>query len=369
MPSSAPLHIALVTDGIAPLVIGGMQTHSSELAQAILAKGHELTLVHPGGDPSLRESWMSMPNLTEVIVPFVDTDWLPGHYVRASMRYAKGACEALKSVGYRFDFIYCKGYTGCSLVSDKDFENIPIGVNMHGYEMLQPQRLSWKQVVGNWFLKKPVKELLEKADYVYSYGGMITSTLLDFGVSRTKIVEFPAAFPTYTKPKRPKKATYKLLFVGRDEPRKRLGLLEQVMKRVPPPYTLTVVGVGRPNSHNITYLGSLSDRKAFWNVMDNHDVLLVPSSAEGMPNVIMEALAAGLHVVASPVGAIPVLINYGLVQGLPVENWEFADALEQAIEEAAKLPLVNEEARSHFSFNRMVDELEGLITLQGGYDQ
>lgn len=39
--------------------------------------------------------------------------------------------------------------------------------------------------------------------------------------------------------------------------------------------------------------------------LDRSDVLILPSHAEGFPNVVMEALTHGLPVIATPVGAVP----------------------------------------------------------------
>ncbi|CAN5403300.1 hypothetical protein BH09SUM1_BH09SUM1_17500 [soil metagenome] len=53
------------------------------------------------------------------------------------------------------------------------------------------------------------------------------------------------------------------------------------------------------------------------------DLLLIPSTAEGIPTVLLEALARGIPVLATPVGGITEIISHGksgLV--LPREEWE-----------------------------------------------
>ena len=47
-------------------------------------------------------------------------------------------------------------------------------------------------------------------------------------------------------------------------------------------------------------------------VMRGLDVLVMPSKEEGMPRVLLEALSAGLVVVAFPVGGIPEVIDDGI---------------------------------------------------------
>ena len=44
-------------------------------------------------------------------------------------------------------------------------------------------------------------------------------------------------------------------------------------------------------------------------IIDNCDILICPSFSEGMPNVILESMARGLAIIASNVGAIPLMVN------------------------------------------------------------
>ena len=63
------------------------------------------------------------------------------------------------------------------------------------------------------------------------------------------------------------------------------------------------------------------------------EVLCLPSLMEGMPNVVLEALACGLPIVASRVGAIPDVVNEA--SGILVAPGDSA-ALSQALEQAMR---------------------------------
>jgi glycosyltransferase involved in cell wall biosynthesis len=99
------------------------------------------------------------------------------------------------------------------------------------------------------------------------------------------------------------------------------------MELLPDPIELHMIGDWprwNPGVHSVVYHGVVRDPKLLKKKLDACDVMLLPSLSEGMPTVVLEALARGLKVIATDVGAIGEVIH-GLV--LPGNSKAFADAI------------------------------------------
>lgn len=317
--------IALITDGIWPYVLGGMQKHSYYLCKYFAQNKIEVDLYH------FNESEFDINELkvfTEeerkyihsFILKFPNEKKGFGHYLKNSRSYSELVYDAIKPSLASYDFIYTKGFSGWKLIEEKYKGNInccKIGVKFHGYEMFQkaPDFKSYLQQI--FLLRKPVKQITLMADVVFSYGGKITKILTQIGVSTEKIIEMPSGVEENTLVEfvKPTAKIIEFVFLGRYERRKGVEELNEALKSLDNKSAFKFHFIGPiPNDkriidNRIIYHGEIREKETLNNLLRTCDVLICPSHSEGMPNVILEAMSNGLSVIATDVGATSVLVN------------------------------------------------------------
>jgi glycogen(starch) synthase len=176
-------------------------------------------------------------------------------------------------------------------------------------------------------------------------------------------------------------AKRKLIFVGRLSREKDLPTLLNAVKVLNEkrqfPFELETIGDGPERkpwedeakelhvAQMVTFRGWL-DRETVRNEYRNADIFVLPSLGEGMPNVVLEAMASGLPVVATRVRGIVDLVEDG------VSGFLFEPRNAEALMEKLALLLENDALRmkmgkaarqraKEFSWERVAEEYRNLL--------
>lgn len=320
------MRVLLITDGIYPYVLGGMQRHSYLLCKYLLKNGVSVHLIH-FKERSLETPLNELFTVNELErfscteLKFPKGFSFPAHYLFKSWKYSKLAYYSVAGEIGSFDFVIAKGFTGWKLISEKmkDKRYPPIAVNFHGYEMFQ-KVFNFKEWLKQLILRGPVRKLSRQADYVFSYGGKITEIIAGLGVSKSKILEFPSGIeneqigsPDFSD-SNPK---FQFVFVGRNERRKGVEELISAISKLKSLNDVVFHFVGPFSSeqfhfdvtNNIKFHGIVDSKARLRSILENCDVLVCPSWSEGMPNVILEGMANGCAILATDVGAVSSLVS------------------------------------------------------------
>lgn len=321
------MKIALLTDGIYPFIVGGMQRHSYFIAKYLAQRKINTRVYHciKSQDEKIYNAKLKevftqeeLNYLEFIQIPFDFTPRFPGYYLLESYYYSKRIYNHLIKDIHQFDFIYSKGFTAWYLLKNKKHNYPSIGIKLHGYEMYQ-YAPDIKTRLQHLLLRIPAHYITRKADVVFSYGGKITDILKQkLKIPAERIVEIPTGIegkliqPHITQYHTP----LSFVFVGRYEKRKGIENLNKALTELLKKNTLFYfhfigdipkkLQIQHPQ---IIYHGKITEYHKIATLLLNSDVLVCPSYSEGMPNVIVEAMANGLTVLATNVGAIPLLVN------------------------------------------------------------
>lgn len=316
------MRIALLSNGIYPQVVGGIQKHSYQLAKSLAGKGVPVDLYYalpPDADAPQTPVFTGEERhlITTTTVRRSTLPYFPGHYIVESRRTSASLLEALKA-GPDVDFVYAQGFTGWKAIREKKrgLDLAPVGANPHGLEMYQ-QCASTTSKLKKFPLRAPMRWLLRNANVALSLGGGITDIVRSLGVPDSRIVESPNGIAESwlvddiedgVRPVR-------FVFVGRYERRKGVEELHYAIQQLLSDYDFAFDFVGpipsnvRVQSPRLNYWGLVKDEQQIKAILRESDVLVCPSYSEGMPTVILEAMASGMAVIATDVGAVDMQVS------------------------------------------------------------
>lgn len=207
----------------------------------------------------------------------------------------------------------------------------------------------FKKIITNKLYRFLIIKFFNSADEVFVLSEEFKSKLIELGVSRLKINVTSTFFykkdiEISSKPK-PISCKVKFVYLGRVSKIKGMDELIgafNIVKNRTNKFSCDIIGHGdKPKTldyykdlviennldDKILFLGRKTGKEKF-NLLSNADVYIFPSYMEGCPTSVIEALASGLFVISTDVGALNDIINDD--NGVKVKPTQI-DALANAI--------------------------------------
>lgn len=303
------MNLAFVTDAVFPDRIGGIQKYSAELVRQFVELGIKVTVYtqYEVSNPLKSE------NIRYIRVLLDDIKKRPLKYTIENHLFS---VEAIRLINESTaDLIYFQGLTGSGITTIKP--KIPFVQNFHGLEMFQHVR-GFKATVISIVFRRIVTKILKHSEYVISLGEGISEIIRKQNKS-TRVFNIPNAIsPGWINANKRERTDSKLRFlmVGRYEWRKGFRTLIRALKNIDlikENIELTIVGnipesikIQMPGVH---FTGEIKDESEMQRIYLEHDVLLNCSYSEGMPTVVLEAMASGMPVIATDVGASSEMVD------------------------------------------------------------
>lgn len=326
---------------LAPAPSGGLESVVRSLSTGLRDRGHRVVIaavVEPGA----------------TLHPFVEEARAAGLEVRAveiggraylaerreidAIRRDTGAA-ILHTHGYRPDLVD-------AAVARR--AGIPVVSTAHGFT-----GGPFRNRLNEWLQRRA----LRRFDAVGAVSAPLEASLLRAGVPRARLHLVPNAWAA--EPVLPREEARRVLglaggqplvgWVGRLSHEKGPDLAVRALVRVPEPAVLAVLGDGpeRASSERLAREAGLASRVRWLGnvpgagrLLAAFDVLLLSSRTEGTPMVLLEAMGAGVPVVATRVGGVPAALARGGGELVAPEDPEALAAAVRAVLSGSRRPVL-----------------------------
>ncbi|OHX64936.1 glycosyltransferase family 4 protein [Flammeovirga pacifica] len=321
------MKIALLTDGIFPSTIGGIQKHSYMLAKHWAKAGIMVHIYHPEiiEVSKLVDYYTGeeLQNISFHQIKKPKVKMFLGHYIYQSYLFSKKLYNVINLKSY--DAIYSQGFTGW--YTSNTSLNYKLICNLHGLEMYQ-HAVNIKNKLEHLLLRIPASIIIKKAKKQISLGGKLTEILYTQGATKGTVVEIPNGIDTSfirstlngnnnASNLMINKESIRFIFIGRYERRKSIEEINQAISKLTKQGFNIICDFIGPipeekqikNNVNITYHGKIINQNQIKDRLSKSDILLCPSYSEGMPTVILEAMAQGCAIITTDVGANSIMVD------------------------------------------------------------
>ncbi len=224
---------------------------------------------------------------------------------------------------HTYDILHCyilQGFHSPAAVIMKYFFRKKVVIRVSATGPLSDFLLLQQGLMGGLMLR-----FIRKADRIITLCSQSTEEALGAGFSREQIVSIRNGVDTsvFSTPEQPLASSRSILFIGRLDHMKGVDVLLKAIAELNSrglKTTCTVVGDGPLMEHlqetaqalgvagQTVFAGACADPVDY---LKKASFFVLPSRSEGVPNVILEAMACGLPIIATSVGGIPDIIQDG----------------------------------------------------------
>lgn len=367
----------LIITGIFPPDIGGPATYVPQIAEALSGRGHQITVValsdrldhedtvYPFGVIRLPRKEFKLWRWLHTVVKLIQLGR------KADLLFVNGLAmeAALANLVLRKPMVQ-------KVVGDLAWERATnLSWVKDNFEEFQKKRYGLKvealKALRGWWTRR--------ADRVIVPSQYLARWVAHWGVPEERIVVIYNAVEPIDGLKPlpiPLKTPVKAITVGRLVLWKRIDKLLEALSQVPE-LGLAVVGDGPERSRlgvlakrlgvseRVYFAGSRSKLETL-RLMAACDFFVLNSTYEGLPHVVLEAMALGLPVVATAVGGTPEIVKDGETGILvPPEGDGLIEALRRLVEDPegrkAMAYAGQDWVRQRFSLERMIWETERIL--------
>ncbi|MDA1349464.1 MAG: glycosyltransferase family 4 protein [Chloroflexi bacterium] len=367
----------LIVTGIFPPDIGGPATYVPQVAEHLTGKGHNVTVV----------------TLSDAIPP--DDSAYPFRLVRLlrgiprPLRMPRTVMK-LFMLGRKADLLFVNGlYLESTLVSlalRKPMVQKIVGDivwqrasrklwTTDDFDTFQTRRYNVPvrgfRILRNWWTRRATRVIVPShylGKWAREWGAADSKMVVIYNGMEAVNGLHPAELPL--------KAAIKVVYAGRLVPWKRVDKLMDAVARIDGA-GLVLIGDGPDRTaleqhsqdtrmSQRVYFAGARTKDEMMALMAACDIFVMNSTYEGLPHVLLEAMSAGLPVIATNIGGTPEVVTDG-ENGILIDHND-PEALEKALRSLISNPDVRERLRTNalssidkFSETRMLEQTESLL--------
>lgn len=347
------MNIAIALKTFPPDVIGGMETQTKRMATELHDRGHDVTVF------TKRFGNHDDSNVTYEVVRV--WNWQRNPFI-SDLTFLLFALLALLRRRSEFDILQCMmiypvGFLG--YVVNK-LTGLPYFAWIRGGDYYLMNDVGWKR----WMMRRVLEDTLVLAQSAEIRDDVITD--FDDVDCTIEVLGNAVTVPDETA------SGDGVLYIGRLAPKKGVEYLIEAMTDVDA--HLTIVGDGSERDQleelaeelgvSVTFIGEVPPSEVDQYYRDAEVFVLPSLEGEGMPNVVLEAMAWGLPIVATESGGLPSLIEDSTSGYLvPMRDPDtLADRISRLVNQPDLSKRIGEEGRLYVhqnrSWNSVIKELE-----------